>query len=163
MWVSLFQSVKSLNRMKTDLPWARSNSVSMLPFYSNCNSSLPFQPASLLHQILDSLNPSKMAWSISFNSLNSLSLQSAVMFVVDVCHYEFSLCTYGHIRTFIKWDHEGSENEITTSKGIAASPFLCLLVLLGNFPLFPLCSLITSLCLFLHSAGGFWRLFLHHL
>lgn len=80
------------------------------------------------------------------------------MFVVDVCHYEFSLGTYGHIRTFIKWDHEGSENEITTSKGIAASPFLCLLVLLGNFPLFPLCSLITSFFFFVVFAYFFIQL-----
>lgn len=59
----------------------------------------------------------------------------------------------------------GSENEITISKECLHPPFLWLLVVLSNFPLFPSCSLSTStfllwnfvhsLCLFLHSVDGF--------
>ena len=121
--MGLFQSVNGLNRTKTDLPLVRNNSVSILPFYLNCNFSLLFQPASLLHQILDSPNLyNHMSQSPQFLKSLSLSVSLSLSYIISCyfCGWYISLwiflCTYNNTPTFIKWDHEGNENEITISK-----------------------------------------------
>lgn len=74
MWVGLIKTCESLNKMKTDLFWARGNSVSSLPLESNGSTFLSLQPDSHHTEFRFPKPPQPRMPMLSANSLSSLTV-----------------------------------------------------------------------------------------